>query len=521
MYRAALRGQWSHVALRCTTHPEEALYVHPTNGLTTLHQTLISRLVSSKGCAVTSENKYQRLSEIYGTDHDNSQNPASVDVIRSLLAANPNACQQRCRTLGYTPLAYACLVPPYGLPEISSKTIEDKVSTKTNMFDGKSLKSAAWGHRTYPERQSDLPDEFILGVSGHDQPEDLYDEAEVVVRMLLEMKKEAVSVTSSSGMSPVDIHISSYSQARGNHKAATNDKSKKVASSTSILRALLEVDPALARPSKSSPVGPLEILYKCNAPIILNAVDKATKVKISSENKAISSLKELSNMWVWGWTIMLLRYGTMHLKKRGTQFSALHAAAMTEGCPLPIIMLAVRAFPSQIKQGDQMTETSMLPLQLICCWGRTRHPHPKIVSRKGAAISALLKEYYEAAEILEPKRLRSTLSLALGSNTTWEGGLRELVKANPAALLNRDTGSRLPPFLFAASRAGQGFKAKTSKEDDAQLSTVYELLRASPRVLDRLLPANAAIGLIAKEYVNSWVDFSEFQCSFASPNADM
>jgi hypothetical protein len=92
----------------------------------------------------------------------------------------------------------------------------------------------------------------------------------------------------------------------------------------------------------------------------------------------------------------------MHVKKRGTPFSAHHAAAYNEGFPLPLLLLIMRTFLAQIKRRDDMVpDNAMLPLSIVCTWGCNRKSDAITHSRKSMAIGVLMAEYPDGGRLVD------------------------------------------------------------------------------------------------------------------------
>lgn len=532
LYRLVLTYRWSHVIQRAKSHPEEARYWNPNDGRTALHLAVLHRM-SSGGSQATAH----RSSMAFG-------GKGPVDAIRALLVACPDAACQRDKIMGFTPLTYGCLLPP-----------PDRRRNRQNAY-----------------QQHTLEDEMSVSTRGsvyqsvYQKSLSVLDDAEEVVRTILEQRRDAASVLTRDGMSPLDVHVASYSRGWGSIEDEGTEGFGGMGSggggggggggaglgrtTTGVLRALLEADPTLARPRKiyndENSMGPLELLYHHNAAAFLTALEREeehvrqhdgrtmkawfdapetrptnnnsntnpsknvslskSKSRLARSTKTISSsagagkktnrtpaTSSLSSWWAWKWSIMLLKYGEVSRRKRGGRFRAVHAAAGAEGCPLPIIMLAIRAFPNQVREFDGTDSDSNgggggdLPLHIVAGWSSQGLGG----DRRGAALCALLTEYPEAAEI-KNKDGRTALVLALERGASWErGGIRRLVRAFPDAVAERDEKTGLLPFMIAASQRssgpskGVGILGRLSQRS-AELHgvrTAFELLRYNPDVM--------------------------------------
>jgi hypothetical protein len=183
-------------------------------------------------------------------------------------------------------------------------------------------------------------------------------------------------------------------------------------------------------------------------------------------------------------------------------FSTRQAASGLVGCPLPILTLAMAAFPNQIKEKDEMHGSDgNLPLHEVCSWHceqDTDSLDPVISSRKGMAIAALLQRYPNAAFACNNND-ETPLDLAIATGTTWDGGVRKLVRAYPASASIKSSTTGLFPFMTAATVARSTVNStlplpsskrslmthlkNMAKRDLQTVRTIYGLLRADPDVL--------------------------------------
>ena len=650
LYRAALAHQWAHVYVRCTTFGREASFVNQSDGTTALHLAVISRATSCGARAVLSLTETRPLADIWDLEEEEEEDdgpvfrnrlynnntnnhPAPLRVIQALLSANPDAVRVKCLRLGYTPLAYACLVPPrrrraaarqHPAKEVNGKRATEKQdmvmmmmsnAMESDEFEDRSetMRSLVeWGYRTGKQKRGEpqqllydrmqrLVEKVVLGVplrgQNHHEEEPIrtqQDEIQDLVKLLLAGgdQSDAVWIRSDSGLTPVEIHVISYSHAHRDdddlppkgrilskqqqqHDACCQSLDSGYTTTktttTGVLRVLLDADPSLVTPNTakhSDSPGPLELLYVCNCSKILQVMEHPCRLRSRThprrpqlhamseqesgfnrcnnkglllgpsgfscpslgtaatsassttgaaaascgnynndnddDKKKNGAVLDLGSWWVWQWLLLLLKRAVG--SKAGTPFMALHAAARTEGCPLPFLMLLMRVFPHQLKTPDR--RESMLPLHLVCQWGAARHLYkstaaswrrraykgghcrsstrwfganvdPIVLSRKRMAISALVREYPGGTSALNAKG-ETPLVCALRSDTRWDGGLCRLVKrGSTAALTIPDPVTHLYPFLLAASSSRDDGKC----EQRLWLSTIYELLRACPKVI--------------------------------------
>lgn len=142
-----------------------------------------------------------------------------------------------------------------------------------------------------------------------------------------------------------------------------------------------------------------------------------------------------------------------------------------------------------------------LPLHEVCSWPceqDSASTDPVISSRKGMAISALLQRYPNAAFACNNND-ETPLDLALATGTTWDGGVRKLVRAYPASVSIQNSTTGLFPFMTAAAvsqstanndlplpsskRSLMTHLKNVAKRDLQTVRTIYGLLRADPDVI--------------------------------------
>lgn len=326
-----------------------------------------------------------------------SPNPSGrLSAVRAILVANPDAAKVQDDSDGLTPLHLACMI------------------------------------------QDDAPEKI---------EEDL-----AVVRLILELFPKALNVTSRDGYSPLDVHIISMSKQKRQGDMSSFRRPRKGAragTSTAILNTLLEEDlgGGLARP--------LDLLFECNSLAVLEQLAleeaQASSTRLRCRRQARTSgtssaticpapSTNFSNFWVWEWALILFK--SDYRRRNGNSnrgpmspFSALHVAAQVKDCPIPFLMLAMRAYPNQVRTPDD--SNGNLPLHTIAGWETT---DPSSISRKSMALSALVSEYPQATKTRN-KSGKTPLSLALETGTSWDNGVRRLT-----------TFSREPSFAFRRDR---------------------------------------------------------------------
>lgn len=422
LYKFARKCLWKDFVKCFENCPvRDITYVYKKDGTTIMHMIVMSRT--------------GYIDAFKGGSKDCEEAP--LELLEDLLYQYPDLATVRCSLNGYTPLTYACLV------------CNDRYDVET---------------------------------------------AATMVRLFLKYCPESLHVFTHDGLSAVDIHVVSYSH----HHQDKEDSTSLGRTSASVLRTLLTHSPALAnnRLDGDKIRGPIELLYKCNAKAFTEAlmdvdndwVDEEEDETITSEftvpHRRQEVLDRVSKWWIWTWTVMILKYGSLKQKKRGSQFAAVHAAAMQLACPAPVLNIAIYTFPRQVKQ-SVLDKDSLdnLPLHAVCSWplGNIHHSTTQAlcVSRKSQAITKLLDEHPMAIKVTNG-RGETALELAVKTGTTWEGGVRRLVKAYPKALRMQSKQTGLYPFMTAACAA----EASTFGERDARaLRMIYGLLRSNPKVL--------------------------------------
>lgn len=424
IYKLARKCMWDEFQ-RClkTASQSDLNFVYSKDGTTIMHMVVMSRSGYINAFKSSSSKRFEL---------------APDGLLEHLLLLCPQLARVQCSLNGYTPLTYACLV------------CDESYRVET---------------------------------------------AAAMVRLFLDHVPDSIYLFTKDGLSPVDIHVVSYSH----HHPDKEDKSSLGRSSATVLRALLSHSPELAcnRLQGDKITGPIELLYKCNSKAFSQAAldeihNVAEEGTVHSEftlpERRQKVVDEVKRWWIWTWTVLLLRYASDKQRKRGTQFSVVHAAASQVGCPGALIKLALFAFPRQVKL--PILETCDLlnfPLHAVCSWksqSSGKSPAQSLfVTRKAQAIAILIEEYPMAASMAND-RGEFPLEIAARSQTTWDGGIRRLVKAYPKALRISAATTGLLPFMTAAIAPT---KQSTSSQNHLQsVRTVYSLLRSNPKVLDFL-----------------------------------
>lgn len=268
-----------------------------------------------------------------------------------------------------------------------------------------------------------------------DAPEKLEEDL-AVVRLILEMSTKAINITNRNGYSPLDVHIIAVSKQKRKGDLSSFRRprqTRKAGTSVAILKTLLEED------LQGSLARHLDVLFECNSLAVLEQLAleeaQASSSKLRARRQARSNGSNVANtfsaastnftnFWVWEWVLILFRSDyhrrNAQYSRSMPSFSAMHAAVQVKDCPIPFLMLTMRAYPSQVRKADD--SNGNLPLHTVAGWETT---DPSSISRKSMALSALVSEYTGATKIRN-KSGKTPLSLALETGTSWDHGVRRL-----------------------------------------------------------------------------------------------
>ena len=268
-------------------------------------------------------------------------------------------------------------------------------------------------------------------VDGDSSLEDLSE----VVSLIVEFNPKSLQVMSKDGYSPLELHITAMSRLKRRGDAMgirRSKKGKKTGDPTvAILKALLKKNHSTMSIAKA-----LDTLFECNSLAVLEQValeeSLASTLRLRARRQARSSggriqtingTTNFANFWVWEWALILLEADHSRRYADCTpypQFRPMHAAALVKDCPAPFLILAMRAYPEQVRIADE--RTGNLPLHFVAAWDVS---DPSTVSRKSMALNALVTEYPQAGSVRN-KRGKTPMSLSLESGTSWDNGVRRL-----------------------------------------------------------------------------------------------
>jgi len=461
LYRRARKCRWDDVLEQCANDSNGeasvgAKFVSGKDGTTALHMAVMSRT----GYIQQFKSSEREL------------DPAPLSVLEALLSVNPDAAKETCTLNGYTPLVYACLVcsDTYQV-EDAAKMVELFVQYCPEAF------------QVFTTEGLSALDVHIVSYSHHHKDKEEMDglgrTSTAVLRLLLMHGAEHANLRLRQKVAKSKNKKKSGDDGggeSGNKKTATPDEN----SNTN----------APVR-TKTIVEGPIEYLYKCNADAFSKTVMEdiydsdeggSTWSDITTPIKRQKVVDEVSKWWVWKWAVMILKYGSLKQKRKGAKFAAVHTAAWQVGCPIPLLTITLYAFPRQVKETLESKDgVENLPIHLVCGW-KCPSDESVVSYRKSQAIARLLEEYPDGAKKRNNKG-ETPLELALSTSTTWDLGIRRLVRAFPKAIKFACPTNGLYPFMLAAAAADTHHDNDETSRDIQAIRTIYGLLRSSPKVL--------------------------------------
>ena len=117
----------------------------------------------------------------------------------------------------------------------------------------------------------------------------------------------------------------------------------------------------------------LETLYSCNSLIIMDMIsqeEKRTRQNVLLDFGKQARGRSAAGHWIWEWLLDLL--AVLHTRTaadRHAPFHALHLISNLPNCPPPFLLLAMRAYPYDIKTPDP--SSGNLPLHNVAAWAAT------------------------------------------------------------------------------------------------------------------------------------------------------
>jgi hypothetical protein len=136
----------------------------------------------------------------------------------------------------------------------------------------------------------------------------------------------------------------------------------------------------------------LETVCQSNSLLILNLISReaacARKDMIMYGLKEARASSYLSGLWIWEWLLIILQHVSNRLddKPRGYlgEFYPLHVASRIAGCPPPVVLLCLRAYPQDARTVLDPKSLS-LPHHQVASW--TAAPQPPATERSSASFS--------------------------------------------------------------------------------------------------------------------------------------
>jgi hypothetical protein len=327
-----------------------ALAVDPPTGKTALH------CAAAAGATGVHETKQRRT------------------VIETLLRRHPEVTSLRCQEKGYTPLAYAV----------------------------------------------------------HTIDIDVIDEDAEVVKALLNANPAAMRLKTDTfgALSPISLHIHSVSHLQQHFPSFA---------STSVLQVLI------SHSDLSQLEHALETIYACNTVSIMERFTKEEQLHVNNVRQfgrhATREPDGLVDFWVWDWVLCILKgihqkrnsqrsvlqsipkgkkgstsNATMPVRavsKKTPPFHALHTMSQITDCPIPFLLMAIRAYPSQVRVADPHNGNN-LPLHAVASW------QPKQSSCRKSMILTSLVAVYPRAVHAKNKYGKNPVELEAASGSVIE-----------------------------------------------------------------------------------------------------
>jgi hypothetical protein len=325
------------------------------------------------------DSKFTGLHHAVLAQDSNKSNNGRLHAIRALLLANPLAATSKCAQYGYTPLAYTCMI---------------------------------------------------------------HEDDHEVVKLLLEFAQDSINILSNDGKSPMELHMKKMSQRMAADHTSTSNTATLTALISQTNNNNYNVSKALETLFSYNTLRILEKLALEEAIASLARLQARRQARLAGNKKDVKTTPApitddsspskggFDNFWVWQWVLVFLEHEHVNrfIKEKSVpQFYPLLVASSIKDCPLPILIMAVRANPSQISQADSVTGN--LPLHNVAFWDAQE---PDKISRKSMALTVLGREYPLATKI-KNKQGKTPLSLALETGTSWDNGVRCLTQKKEVA----------------------------------------------------------------------------------------
>jgi len=245
--------------------------------------------------------------------------------------------------------------------------------------------------------------------------------------------------------------------------------------------------------------------FHCIWDRIRHAIDLSLKRGSSLEKDPhpfLFRIEEQTSEFRAGWDILCHAYRATYYKKVRHGQSTLRALVgcrIHRECPDMALRFAIKVYPGELERASKQGN---LPLHIAakskqwaraipddCSWYESV-PHP--ASRtpyKAEQIRILVEASPKAARV---RNLQGSLPLhlAIKAGRKWDGGIKSILEAYPAAVIGKDGECGLFPFMLAAVFANERECCDSEENDsddeavDHTVDLTYRLLRTCPE-LDR------------------------------------
>jgi ankyrin repeat protein len=224
---------------------------------------------------------------------------------------------------------------------------------------------------------------------------------------------------------------------------------------------------------------------------------------IKKNRKEMSSIKSRAHfedsassrlMDFWAKMELMLRSSALGTPVLSPQirdnWQPVHAIVKVDECPSDVLKFALQMYKEEAEEVDANGE---LPLHLasrIPSGGVTRGGGSnKKQDENTKAMITRLVDVYPAATNHFNMDGRFPLHIAIASGKTWDFGIQALVNADKSTIHIPDPVTGLFPFMLAATGGTSGSSRYAiadsgSSEQNASLTTAFELLRASPQLMN-------------------------------------
>ena len=326
----AEKPDWDRIVQRVSSTWEEAFLTDPLTKMNAVHYVILRRRTCPNFDTV-------------------------ISTVRAILEQNAEAAVACELENGFTPLAVVCdTAPPNNTKSSTRSTNHDKASLEEYLEQDAALITA------------------------------LHEENDI-----------AMDITSKRGLTPLAVHVAALSRFMRQRKNSSkddvdnneDDDDDTIDVSTSPLLEVLLEKCSLQDCSRA-----LNTLFLCNTNHVMNHL-----MKEEERARAGEMSEGLENGW-WLLDLMVqILFAAHNLLYRGqtiTNFSPLHTLTAIQDCPIPFLLLAVRASVEDLHKPEKVSGN--LPAHNVANWDL---PYGDSVTRKSMALNTLLKLYPEAEAV--------------------------------------------------------------------------------------------------------------------------